>query len=280
MRHSSIRAKGDVAQILIYEDIGEGFFGGLGALAFRQQIEELPSSVASLTIRINSDGGDVFEGAAIYNTLKEHPAKKNVIIDGMAASVASVIAMAGDTITIQPTGMMMIHNAQGGAFGDYNVHQQITDVLKTINDQMAGAYGRSGKSKQDILDLMNATTWYGAQAAVDAGFVDSLVAHPLKLAASLKNFDLKAFGKVPDWVKQLQAASPSADQGCSCLCTLCTDGDCAACDQADCDCEGCADCPQMSSNSTRNEQISAITKQKALSRAHKRAENLRLAALC
>ena len=269
MRHSSIRAKGETAQILIYEDIGEGFFGGLGALAFRQEIDALPSSVTSLTVRINSDGGDVFEGVAIYNTLKDHPAKKNVIIDGMAASIASVIAMVGDTITIQPTGMMMIHNARGGAFGDCDDLRQIADVLETINAQMTIAYQRSGKSTEDILAIMKSESWYSAQEAVDAGWVDSLVAHPLKMAASLRPFS-KAFAKAPEWAKQLLEASPSADDA----------GDTPLCEQDCCTCPECANRTETSSESGQNDAISPEMKQKPLFRARRRAENLRLAALC
>ena len=107
----SVKAKaGDEAEILIYEDVGEGWFGGVTAKQFADELKAL-GSVKTINLRLNSAGGDVFDGLAIYRRLVDHPAKIVSHIDGLAASIASVIAMAGDEIRISESGFLMIHNA-------------------------------------------------------------------------------------------------------------------------------------------------------------------------
>jgi ATP-dependent protease ClpP protease subunit len=279
-RRTSIRAMGRTAEILIYEEIGESFFGGLGAKAFREQLAAL-TNIDTLTVRINSDGGDVFEGMAIYNTLKDHPAKKDVVIDGIAASIASVIAMAGDTITIQPTAMMMIHNAATVAFGDCNRLRQVADLLDVVSGQMAVGYQRSGIKEDEIRQIMDAETWYTAEAAVAIGWADSLVPEPLKMAASIRSFDLKAFKNVPEWA--LNAQSVSAELAdCVCPCVECLDGNCAGCTDDGCVCEGCTCQAAMNGSKTLGIKaeiapVSQEIQQKALIAARIRNENLRLA---
>ena len=100
-------------EIYIYEDIGEGWFGGLTAKAFSDTMREI-GDVSALDIYINSPGGSVFDGVAIYNQIKRFNGEKIIHIDGIAASIASVIAMAGDEIRIASNGMMMIHDPWGG----------------------------------------------------------------------------------------------------------------------------------------------------------------------
>src|SRR6478609_6695251 len=113
----SIKAKGTTAgEIYIYEDVGDSWFGGVTAKQFAADLKEL-GPVQTLDVRINSGGGDVFDGLAIYRQLVDHPAKVVSHIDGFAASIASIIAMAGDEIRISEAGFVMIHDAWGVAVG-------------------------------------------------------------------------------------------------------------------------------------------------------------------
>jgi ATP-dependent Clp protease protease subunit len=110
------KAKGKTGDLYIYEDIGSGWFGGIGPNDVKEALDEV-GSVDTLNIYINSPGGSVFDGMAIYNQLKRFAARKVVHIDGIAASIASVIAMAGDEIVCAPNAMMMIHDPFGIAAG-------------------------------------------------------------------------------------------------------------------------------------------------------------------
>lgn len=170
----TMAAKSDSADVYIYEQIGEGWFGGLGSKAFVDQLNAL-GDVKTLNVHINSPGGDVFEGNAIYNTLKAHPAKVVVTIDSVAASAASLIAMAGDEINIAETAMVMIHNPRTMMYGEASDLRTEADLLDKIAGAMAIAYARSGKSVEDITAIMDAETWYTGQEAVDAGFADAVV---------------------------------------------------------------------------------------------------------
>ncbi len=280
---SRITAKGDSAEVLIYEDIGEGFFGGLGAKAFVEQLAAL-GSVKTLTVRINSDGGAVFEGMAIYNALKSHPATVNVVVDGIAASIASVIAMAGDTIQMQPTAMMMIHNARTMTYGDPTALREVAALLETVSGQMAIAYQRSGIDPVRVRSIMDAETWYTADAAVAEGWADGLVETPLKMAASASGYDLKAFKNVPKSLQnrvkaaKISANSENSGVSCTCPCPECLLGDCGDCSDPDCTCEGCT-CDAAMGASAEASQIAAQVQQNALIAVSIRDRNLRLADL-
>lgn len=129
-----------------------------------------------ITVRINSPGGDFFGGAAIYTALKEHDGKVTVKIDGQAASAASLIAMSGDEIIISPVGTLMIHKASLLAYANADEMKSAIDVLQKIDDIMANAYSlRSGKEREEILELMAKETRFTAQEAVDEGFADSIM---------------------------------------------------------------------------------------------------------
>jgi len=141
-----------------------------------------------LDVYINSPGGDVFAGSEIYTALKEYPGNVTVKIIGIAASAASVIAMAGKKVMISPTAQIMIHNVMSMAFGDYRDHAHESDVLKGWNKSIANAYRlKSGLSEAELLKLMNQETWLNAQEALEKGFVDEIMfdeGETLKIAAS------------------------------------------------------------------------------------------------
>jgi ATP-dependent protease ClpP protease subunit len=140
-------------------------------------------------VEINSVGGDVYSGSEIYTALKSYSQKAavNVQIVGVAASAASVIAMAGTKVSISPTSQIMIHNVQTIAMGDYRDMQHEADVLKGFNQSIANAYMLKTKmSQEDLLKLMDDETWLTAQRAKELGFADEIMFDTgLKLAASI-----------------------------------------------------------------------------------------------
>ncbi|MED1792894.1 Clp protease ClpP [Brevibacillus nitrificans] len=130
----------------------------------------------SLEVVINSGGGSVFAGSEIYTALKEHPEEVVVKIPSIAASAASVIAMAGDRVLISPTAQLMIHNAASGARGDYRDLQHGADFLKNYNISIANAYMlKSGMTQEELLELMNQETWFTAQQALEKKLVDEIM---------------------------------------------------------------------------------------------------------
>lgn len=146
----------------------------LDATSPKDVIDALPTSNEDVELIINSGGGDVFSGSEIYTSLKEYPGNINVKVVGVAASAASVIAMAGDDIKMSPTAQMMIHNASSLAFGDNREMQTAYGMLTTANKAIANAYiAKTGKPEQDIIDLMNEETWFSADTAIEQGFADS-----------------------------------------------------------------------------------------------------------
>jgi ATP-dependent protease ClpP protease subunit len=127
-----------------------------------------------IDIYINSGGGDVFAASEIYSALIEYEGEVKIHIVGLAASAASVIACAGIS-EISPTSMMMIHNVSGQSRGDYNVMEHSAEMLKKANKTISAAYrAKTGKSDEELLELMNQETWFTAEDAVNMGFVDSI----------------------------------------------------------------------------------------------------------
>lgn len=178
------------ATISIYDEIGAW---GVSASDFISDLKSL-GDVSDLEIHINSAGGNVFDGMAIYNNLKSHKAQKTVYVDGLAASMASVIAMAGDLIVMPENSMMMIHNPWTMAAGDAEELRKNADLLDQVKKSLITAYRRSGKSDQEISDIMDAETWYTGSEAVEQGFADETT-EAVAIAAS---FDLSKFGNVPE----------------------------------------------------------------------------------
>lgn len=183
-------AKGDDAEIVLYGVIGESFWSkGVTLEQFRNDLKAL-GKVKKIDLRINSDGGDVFDGRAMYSLLADHPAKIVAHVDGLAASIASVIAMAGDEIRMADGSFMMIHNPWGGAVGDANDMRRMADLLDSVAGTIINTYAARTKQKPDkIRELMDAETWMTANEAKTLGFTD-FVAEPVKAAASVRDPDL------------------------------------------------------------------------------------------
>lgn len=142
----------------------------------------------SLEVEINSGGGDVFAGSEIYTALKEYDGKVTTKVVGLAASMGSVIAMAGDNIQMSPTSQIMIHNVWSMAMGDYRDMQHQSDILQNLNKTIASAYGlKSGLDESELLAMMDEETWLSAEQAKEKGFIDEILfKDDIQFAASLQ----------------------------------------------------------------------------------------------
>jgi len=185
----------DRAEIYLYGVIGGDWFGdGVTAKQFADDLKAL-GSVKTIDLRINSEGGSVFDGKAMYSLLVEHKAKVITHIDGLAASAASFIAMAGDEIEIAEGGFVMIHNAWLFAMGDARELRRTADLLDTVNKTILDVYvGRTKGDAAAIARMMDAETWMTSAEAVANGFADRMVDN-LKVAASVKHPE--RFSKLP-----------------------------------------------------------------------------------
>ena len=141
--------------------------------------EELMSGSGDIIVWINSPGGDCVAAAQIYNMLTDYPGNVTVKIDGIAASAASVIAMAGTTVLMSPVSMMMIHNPMTIAFGDTAEMQKAIEMLGSVKDSIINAYEiKTGLSRAKLSHLMDAETWMDATKAVELGFADEILKRP------------------------------------------------------------------------------------------------------
>lgn len=160
-------------EILIYDIVGQDFFGaGVVAKDVKAQLDEM-GEVEEITVRINSPGGDVFEGLAIYNLLNQQPAKVTVKVDGWAASIASIIAMAGDSIEMAGNAMLMIHNPYTFSIGDADELRAQADVLDKVKDSLIATYqARTEIDYDELSTLMDAETWFSADEAIERGLAN------------------------------------------------------------------------------------------------------------
>lgn len=163
-------AAADRATVYLHGVIGDEWDGNDSA-SFVRSLAAV--NAKSIDLRINSGGGLVFDGIAIYSALLEHPAKVTTYVDGIAASAASFIAMAGDEVVVQKPAKMMIHDAAGLTLGNARDMREMADLLDELSDTIAGIYAdRSGTKVSDWRAAMLAETWYSAQQAVAAGLAD------------------------------------------------------------------------------------------------------------
>lgn len=176
--HLAVKAgtgDGEPTEILLYDEIG---YWGITAKDFVLALAK--AGAGPLTVRINSPGGDVFDGVAIYNALKGHPAPVTVVVDGLAASAASVIAMAGSSIVMNQASMLMIHNCWGVCVGNRIDMRATADIQEKIDTVMAAIYAgqmqKRGRPSEGVQALMDAETYFTADEAKSVGLADSLVA--------------------------------------------------------------------------------------------------------
>lgn len=186
----TIKAKaGDTsAQILIYDQIGLDWWTGNGitATSFSKALDELPTSVKNVDLRVNSPGGDVFEGMTIFNRIKQKKGVKfTAYVDGLAASIASVIVLAADTVVMGEGAMYMIHKPWSITMGTNLEFDKMSQRLLDIEDQMLSIYkNNSDLSRDEIRQMVEEETWINSENAVKYGFADSIAGDAMPIAAS------------------------------------------------------------------------------------------------
>jgi len=239
--------------LLVYEDIGADWWGdgGVTAMTVKQQLDGA-GVYNRIAVRINSPGGDAFEGVAIMNLLRAQKKPVDVYIDGIAASAASIIAMAGDTITMGKSAMMMVHNAWTFCMGDGDDMRKCADTLDKISSSIGEAYSaRTGKTASQVKAIMDAETWMSADDCLKEGFATAVATDDdddsaMALAKSFKQ--LAKLKNVPAAFKPSDA-DEADDDICTCACGPCVDGDCEACTCTGCDSQNCGamdcDCDAM-----------------------------------
>lgn len=188
-----IVAKDKSADVFIYEDIGDGLMGGISAKDFADNLNAL-GKLDTINVYINSGGGSVFDGVAMYNVLVRNSARVNVRIDGLAASIASVVAMAGDEISIAANGMMMIHNPWTLTAGTASDLRTTADRMDRVRDTLIDTYAaRTKQDRASVGKMMDGEKWMNADEAVALGFADKKT-QELKFAAY---YDLSRFKNAP-----------------------------------------------------------------------------------
>jgi ATP-dependent protease ClpP protease subunit len=213
--NSRIVNKANSAEIYIYDDVGPSSWGLVGADWIKDELaaygKELP-----VNVYLNSNGGDVFEGIAIYNLLKRHPGEVTVHVDGLAASIASLIAMAGDEIIMNRNTQLMIHKPWAFTAGNADELRKLADLIdKTENDSLVSVYrDRTGLDQSVLADMLLEETWLSAEEALELGFITKIHENKSRSSDSVKSgnqrFDpLKAVTLSDNW--QAQARQRALD---------------------------------------------------------------------
>ena len=199
------------AEVSIYDAIG-----GHDVNA-KQFVDELKGiNAETINLRINSPGGSVIDGNAIFNAIQRHPAKVVTHIDGLAASMASVIAMAGDEVRMADNALLMIHNPWTFSMGDADELRADAELLDKMSASILNAYGRSQYEAAEIKDLMDAETWFTAQEAFDAGLVDHIdnglraAASDITAMASGAEINVPEAKQIVSLTKQLEAVNKAS----------------------------------------------------------------------
>jgi len=187
-----IEAKDDDnnAEIIIYDVVGWPYNDAFDLIRNLGTIK-----AKNISVRINSPGGDVFDGVAIFNSLKEHPAHVTTKIEGLAASIASIIALAGDEVQAHKNAMYMVHDPWVLAAGNQYDLREIADILGKIGGNMLDIYyDKSNIGKRELKQMMKDETWFTAAEAKDRGLIDTI----LDTGAAKAKFDLSIYANVPD----------------------------------------------------------------------------------
>lgn len=188
----------NTGELTLYGEIADTTWRGdeITPKEFKADLDGL-GDINTLNIYINSPGGDVFAGQAMHSMLKRHKAHKNVYIDGLAASIASVIAMAGDTIFMPQNAMMMIHNPWTFGIGNAAEFRKLADDLDKIRESLIAAYeSRSALLRDEIIALMDKETWLTADECKEYGFCD-VVEEEKQVAASVDKTLLMKYKNTP-----------------------------------------------------------------------------------
>lgn len=191
------KAASDEATVYLYDEIS---WFGVNAEQFVKDLNDVKAS--TLHIRFNSPGGSVFDGTAIFNAIKQHKSKTVSHIDGLAASIASVIALASDEVRMAENAFLMIHDPWSIVIGNADTMREEAELLDKVGKTIAKTYmDKSGKDEKEIKALMNAETWLTAEEAKEAGFVDIIEENENEEKAKATLFDLSVFANVPAQLK-------------------------------------------------------------------------------
>jgi ATP-dependent Clp protease, protease subunit len=184
----------DEATIYIYDEIS---WFGINAEQFIKELNDIKAKTTH--IRFNTPGGSVFDGTAVFNAIKEHKSKTITHIDGLAASIASVIALASDEVRMAENAFLMIHDPWSIVIGNADTMREEADLLDKIGGTIAKTYmDKTGKDEKEIKSLMNAETWMTAEEAKEMGFIDIIDEAKKEEKAKATLFDLSVFANVPD----------------------------------------------------------------------------------
>lgn len=246
----------DTLEMMVYEEIGEDYWsgGGVTAKTVKQAIDGA-GAFNRIAVRINSPGGDAFEGVAILNLLRAQKKPIDVFVDGIAASAASVIAMAGDTITMGQSAMMMVHNAWSFCMGDGDDMRKCADTLDKVSASIGDAYvAKSGKTAAEVKAIMDEETWMGAQECVDMGFATAIANDENDDAAMALARSFRSLAKLKHVPAALKNEDDEDADACGCPCGPCMEGNCDACNCTDDSCASCStgaicDCGEGAENS-------------------------------
>lgn len=189
----SLKNEEESAELLLYGVLGEDpWWDDVGSKRFAEDMKTVRGK--PVTVRINSVGGDVFTGSAIYSTLKMHDKKVTVHIDGLAASAASVVAMAGDEVIMPSNAMIMIHNPWSIAIGEAKDFRKRADDMDKIRESMVTTYQeKTGMSREELIEIMDEETWLTATEAKEYGFADTIESS-FQVAASIAGGDMTVNG--------------------------------------------------------------------------------------
>ena len=200
----SFKAKDNkTGELTLYGEISSSTWWGdeVTPKQFKEDLDAL-GDIETLNVYINSPGGDVFAGQTIYSMLKRHKAQVNVYVDGVAASIASLIAIAGDKIIMPANAMMMIHSPWTIAMGNAQDFRKLADDMDKIRDSMIVAYeSRSALTSEEIAEIMDAETWLSAEECLEYGFADE-IAEAKQIAASMDEKYFTVYRNIPDELKR------------------------------------------------------------------------------
>lgn len=173
----------DRAVVDLYDEIG---FMGVTASQFVKDLRAIKAS--TIELRVNSPGGSIVDGLAIYNALRDHPARVDTVVDGIAASAASWVMLAGDSVTMNRHSQVMIHDGMGLTLGSASDHREAADLLDRLSDNIAAIYAsRAGGTAAQWRAAMTAETWYSAAEAVAAGLATQMVSDPTPTNVRIAN---------------------------------------------------------------------------------------------
>ena len=216
--HKSYRIenKADESTVYIYDEIS---WFGVDANAFVKDFDAITSK--TIHLRVNSPGGSIFDGLSIFNTINRHKSKVIAHVDGLAASIASVIVLAADEVLMAKNAFFMIHEAWSMVIGTAEDMRQEADLLEKVSGSIVQAYvDKSGKKESEILDFMAEETWFTADEALKGGFIDAIDEDENDTKKDLVLFDLSMFEKTPEKITKKELTEREIedvlrDAGCS-----------------------------------------------------------------